>query len=63
MSASEKPSSDALCVHAVQEGRQVALLVPTTVLAQQHCDSFLERMAALHIHRHDLPIPNPKTTK
>ena len=34
---------------AVQEGRQVALLVPTTVLAQQHCDSFLERMAAFPI--------------
>ena len=31
---------------AVQEDRQVALLVPTTVLAQQHYDSFLERMAA-----------------
>ena len=34
---------------AVQEGRQVALLVPTTVLAQQHYDSFLERMAAFPI--------------
>ena len=34
---------------AVQEGRQVAVLVPTTVLAQQHCDSFLERMAAFPI--------------
>jgi len=27
------------------EGRQAAVLVPTTVLAQQHCDTFRERMA------------------
>lgn len=31
---------------AVMAGRQVAVLVPTTVLAQQHFDSFRERMAA-----------------
>lgn len=30
---------------AVQDGRQVALLVPTTVLAQQHMNTFRERMA------------------
>lgn len=30
---------------AVQGGRQVALLVPTTVLAQQHLNTFRERMA------------------
>jgi transcription-repair coupling factor (superfamily II helicase) len=30
---------------AVQGGRQVALLVPTTVLAQQHLHTFRERMA------------------
>jgi transcription-repair coupling factor (superfamily II helicase) len=29
----------------VMDGRQVAVLVPTTVLAQQHYDTFLERMA------------------
>lgn len=34
---------------AVQNGHQVALLVPTTVLAQQHHDSFIERMAAFPI--------------
>ncbi|OUX38945.1 MAG: transcription-repair coupling factor [Kiritimatiellaceae bacterium TMED266] len=34
---------------AVQNGQQVALLVPTTVLAQQHHDSFIERMAAFPI--------------
>lgn len=31
---------------AVQDGRQVAILVPTTVLAQQHYQTFSERMAA-----------------
>ena len=31
---------------AVQGGRQVAVLVPTTVLAQQHLGTFRERMAA-----------------
>jgi transcription-repair coupling factor (superfamily II helicase) len=31
---------------AVQDGRQVAVLVPTTVLAQQHFDTFRRRMAA-----------------
>jgi transcription-repair coupling factor (superfamily II helicase) len=30
---------------AVMDGRQVALLVPTTVLAQQHFNTFRERMA------------------
>ena len=30
---------------AVMEGRQVAMLVPTTVLAQQHDNTFLQRLA------------------
>ena len=30
---------------AVQDGRQVAYLVPTTILAQQHYNTFVERMA------------------
>jgi transcription-repair coupling factor (superfamily II helicase) len=30
---------------AVMDGKQVAVLVPTTVLAQQHCNTFRERMA------------------
>jgi transcription-repair coupling factor (superfamily II helicase) len=34
---------------AVQSGRQVALLVPTTVLAQQHLNTFRERMAGYPI--------------
>ena len=31
---------------AVMDGKQVAVLVPTTVLAQQHYDTFQERLAA-----------------
>lgn len=31
---------------AVQEGKQVAYLVPTTILAQQHYNTFVQRMAA-----------------
>jgi len=34
---------------AVMDGRQGAVLVPTTVLAQQHYDTFAERMAAYPI--------------
>jgi transcription-repair coupling factor (superfamily II helicase) len=34
---------------AVQDGRQVAVLVPTTVLAQQHFDTFRRRMAAFPV--------------
>jgi transcription-repair coupling factor (superfamily II helicase) len=34
---------------AVMDGKQVAVLVPTTVLAQQHYDSFCERMAAFPV--------------
>ena len=34
---------------AVQDGKQVAILVPTTVLAQQHFDTFSRRMAAFPV--------------
>ncbi|HZB96484.1 MAG TPA: transcription-repair coupling factor, partial [Herpetosiphonaceae bacterium] len=34
---------------AVQDGKQVAVLVPTTVLAQQHFDTFRKRMAPFPI--------------
>lgn len=34
---------------AVMDGTQVAVLVPTTVLAQQHYDTFIERMAAFPV--------------
>src|SRR5262249_59994019 len=30
---------------AVQDGKQVAVLVPTTILAQQHAHTFRERLA------------------
>lgn len=35
---------------AVQEGRQVAVLVPTTVLAQQHYHTFRERFSPFAVH-------------
>ncbi len=34
---------------AIQDGKQVAVLVPTTVLAQQHFDTFSHRMAAFPV--------------
>ena len=34
---------------AVMSGYQAALLVPTTVLAQQHFDTFTERLAAMNV--------------
>lgn len=34
---------------AVMDGKQVAVLVPTTVLAQQHFDTFTERMSAFPV--------------
>jgi transcription-repair coupling factor (superfamily II helicase) len=34
---------------AVQDGKQVAVLVPTTVLAQQHFDTFTKRMASFPV--------------
>ncbi|MEL6152010.1 MAG: transcription-repair coupling factor, partial [Chloroflexota bacterium] len=34
---------------ALQDGKQVAVLVPTTVLAQQHYETFKERMAAFPV--------------
>ncbi len=34
---------------AVQEGKQVAYLVPTTILAQQHYNTFEERMKSFPV--------------
>ncbi|HWQ83049.1 MAG TPA: DEAD/DEAH box helicase, partial [Anaerolineales bacterium] len=34
---------------AVMDGKQVAMLVPTTVLAQQHFNTFLQRLAAFPV--------------
>jgi len=36
---------------AVMDGRQVAVLVPTTVLAQQHYDTFRQRLLSLPGYR------------
>ena len=36
--------------HVVDSGKQVAVLVPTTLLANQHFDSFLDRFTATPIH-------------
>ena len=35
---------------AVLDGKQVAILVPTTVLAQQHYETFLQRLAAFPVN-------------
>ncbi|NJO81296.1 MAG: transcription-repair coupling factor [Blastochloris sp.] len=35
---------------AVQDGKQVAILVPTTVLAQQHFDTFTKRMTSFPVN-------------
>jgi len=34
---------------AVMDSKQVAILVPTTVLAQQHYETFLQRLAAFPV--------------
>ena len=35
---------------AVMDGKQVAILVPTTVLAQQHYETFMQRLAAFPVN-------------
>ena len=45
---------------AVMDGKQVAVLVPTTVLAQQHFRTFRERLAAFPAEVEMLfPLPHP----
>ena len=34
---------------AVQDGKQVAILVPTTLLAQQHTQTFSERFSSMPV--------------
>ena len=43
---------------AVQDGKQVAVLVPTTLLVQQHFTTFTERMAEFPVH-HQAPVALP----
>ena len=38
---------------AIMDGKQVAVLVPTTVLAQQHYTNFCRRLAAFPVTRRD----------
>ena len=42
---------------AVENGKQVAVLVPTTLLAQQHFDNFRDRFATADPHRNDVALP------
>ena len=35
---------------AVQDGKQVAMLVPTTLLVRQHMETFTERFAGFPVH-------------
>ena len=44
---------------AVQDGKQVAMLVPTTLLVQQHIETFQERFAGFPVHlRGPQPLPD-----
>ena len=50
-------SGDARRLPAVENGKQVAVLVPTTLLAQQHFDNFRDRFATADPHRNDVALP------
>ncbi len=44
---------------AVQDGKQVAMLVPTTLLVRQHLETFTERFAGFPVHlRPCQPVPD-----
>ncbi len=48
---------------AVQDGKQVAVLVPTTLLAQQHFSTFSERFARFPVHGPGaVPVPDAAET-
>ena len=48
---------------AVMDGKQVAVLVPTTVLAQQHFKTFRERLAGFPVTRRDaLALPQRRAS-
>ena len=49
---------------AVQDGKQVAYLVPTTILAQQHYNTFVQRMKDFPVRdRSDVPFPDTGGTE
>ena len=49
---------------AVQDGKQVAVLVPTTILAQQHLQTFTERMAGFPVRVRGLSrFTDPKESR
>jgi len=47
---------------AVLDGRQVAVLVPTTVLAQQHLNTFRERLGRTPCRSRSCPASGPRRT-
>ena len=49
---------------AVQSGRQVAVLVPTTILAEQHARTFGERLADFPVRvAVDEPLPDARRSR
>ncbi len=44
---------------AVQDGKQVAMIVPTTLLVRQHTETFTDRFAGFPVHvRPAQPVPD-----
>lgn len=48
---------------AIQDGKQVAMLVPTTLLVRQHTDTFLERFAGFPINVRSLSLSDRQRSK
>ena len=48
---------------AVMDGKQVAVLTPTTILAQQHYNTFVSRFGEFPITVHAQPFPHPEAAE